>query len=113
MVAAEGAEAGREAAGAEARATAEVAFVMARRDLAAAFGARDRLVHGDCKIDNLLFQRDSARVACIIDLDTVMRMQLNPDVLQEVEGLAERYLHHHIEHLRPSRSSAVFGQLLS
>ncbi|MEZ5560652.1 MAG: aminoglycoside phosphotransferase family protein [Pseudomonadales bacterium] len=44
-----------------------------RRELAALFGARDRLVHGDCKVNNLLFDAGSDRVLCVLDLDTVMR----------------------------------------
>lgn len=31
-----------------------------------------RLIHGDCKISNLLFARGSARVLRVVDLDTVM-----------------------------------------
>jgi Ser/Thr protein kinase RdoA (MazF antagonist) len=46
--------------------------IDARRDLAGAFPAGDRLIHGDCKIDNLLFRNDGS-VAFVIDLDTVMR----------------------------------------
>lgn len=49
-----------------------LAAVDARRDLASEFAERNRLVHGDCKIDNLLFHADRDEVACIIDLDTVM-----------------------------------------
>lgn len=44
-----------------------------RRDLAGAFAARDRLVHGDCKVNNLLFDAERDAVVCILDLDTVMR----------------------------------------
>ena len=45
-----------------------------RRDLAQAFAVRDRLVHADCKVNNLLFDpvRDD-RVVAVLDLDTVMR----------------------------------------
>jgi hypothetical protein len=43
-----------------------------RRDLAYAFATRDRLVHGDCKVDNLLFAATDHRVICVLDLDTVM-----------------------------------------
>lgn len=46
--------------------------VQARRDLAGCFAGRDRLIHGDCKIDNLLYHLGRPEVACIIDLDTVM-----------------------------------------
>lgn len=44
-----------------------------RRDLSGAFAVRDRVVHGDCKVNNLLFQADRDQVVCILDLDTVMR----------------------------------------
>jgi Ser/Thr protein kinase RdoA (MazF antagonist) len=44
-----------------------------RRALAGAFGVRDRVVHGDCKVDNLLFHASRDEVVCILDLDTVMR----------------------------------------
>jgi len=47
--------------------------VERRRDLADAFANRDRLVHGDCKVDNLLFGAADQRVICVLDLDTVMR----------------------------------------
>ncbi len=52
--------------------TAALSSIEQRRDLASLFLERDRLIHGDCKIDNLLFRRDAAQVAGIIDLDTVM-----------------------------------------
>jgi Ser/Thr protein kinase RdoA (MazF antagonist) len=32
-----------------------------------------RLVHNDCKINNVLFDRESGEALCVIDLDTVMR----------------------------------------
>jgi Ser/Thr protein kinase RdoA (MazF antagonist) len=51
---------------------AALALVDPRRELADAFRDRDRLIHGDCKIDNLLFHEGRDEVACIIDLDTVM-----------------------------------------
>ncbi len=54
----------------------EVAAVLAalqsRMDLAGLFQRRDRLVHGDCKVDNLLFHAHSDEVVCVLDLDTVM-----------------------------------------
>ena len=49
-----------------------LAVIEPRRDLGSAFSTRDRLIHGDCKINNLLFDADRDEVACIIDLDTVM-----------------------------------------
>jgi aminoglycoside phosphotransferase (APT) family kinase protein len=60
------------AAGAEPAAESWVAFIHQRRDLAALFRERDRLVHGDCKVNNLLFDPVSDRVARVLDLDTVM-----------------------------------------
>lgn len=36
----------------------------------------DRIVHGDPKINNVLFARDSDRAICMIDLDTMARMPL-------------------------------------
>ncbi len=61
-------------AGVEAQADAAdwVGFIDRRRGLAALFGVRDRLVHGDCKVNNLLFHEHTDRVASILDLDTVM-----------------------------------------
>jgi Ser/Thr protein kinase RdoA (MazF antagonist) len=47
-------------------------FVGARRDLAGLFAVRDRLVHADCKVDNLLFHAEADEVVSILDLDTVM-----------------------------------------
>jgi Ser/Thr protein kinase RdoA (MazF antagonist) len=49
-----------------------VAVVDQHRDLAAVFVERDRLIHGDCKVNNLLFRADEDAVARILDLDTVM-----------------------------------------
>lgn len=49
-----------------------LAAVAARTDLRGLFEDRDRLVHGDCKVNNLLFRTDSAEVLCVLDLDTVM-----------------------------------------
>jgi Ser/Thr protein kinase RdoA (MazF antagonist) len=43
------------------------------RPLAGAFSRRDRLIHGDCKVNNLLFEPHRSRVVAVIDLDTVMR----------------------------------------
>ncbi len=55
---------------------------LGRRILAAAAalpelpGTRDRVVHGDPKINNILFRRDSDEAVCLIDLDTITRMPL-------------------------------------
>jgi len=46
--------------------------IDARRDLARTFGARNRFIHGDCKVNNLLFEQGGDAVVCILDLDTVM-----------------------------------------
>lgn len=46
--------------------------VAARTDLRGLFADRDRLVHGDCKVNNLLFHADRDEVICVLDLDTVM-----------------------------------------
>ncbi|MCZ6658669.1 MAG: aminoglycoside phosphotransferase family protein [Gammaproteobacteria bacterium] len=48
-----------------------VAFVDERRHLADRFRVRDRYVHGDCKVNNLLFD-DRDEVCAVLDLDTVM-----------------------------------------
>lgn len=59
--------------GALPRVQALLRVIDARRDLAAACAARDRLVHADCKVNNLLFHpdRDDVVIAAL-DLDTVM-----------------------------------------
>jgi Ser/Thr protein kinase RdoA (MazF antagonist) len=43
------------------------------RHLAGTFAQRARLIHGDCKVNNLLFDAHRSRVVAVIDLDTVMR----------------------------------------
>jgi Ser/Thr protein kinase RdoA (MazF antagonist) len=43
-------------------------------DLPALPTSGDRIVHGDPKISNLMFARDSDRALCLIDLDTLARM---------------------------------------
>jgi hypothetical protein len=48
-------------------------LVDRRRDLAGVFADRDRLIHADCKVNNLLYRADRDEVFCILDLDTVMR----------------------------------------
>ncbi|MFQ5569406.1 MAG: DNA repair protein RecO [Rhodothermales bacterium] len=47
------------------------------------------------------------------DLDTVMRLRLEPPVRREVNGLIEDYLRYHFEDAYPSRSDKIIGQLLS
>jgi len=49
-----------------------VALIDARRDLATAFRERNRVIHADCKVNNLLFAADRDVVVCVLDLDTVM-----------------------------------------
>ncbi len=59
--------------GALPRVQALLRVIHARRDLADAFSARDRLVHADCKVNNLLFHPDQDDVViAALDLDTVM-----------------------------------------
>ncbi len=41
-------------------------------NLAAIAFPRDRITHNDCKISNVLFDANSARALCVVDLDTVM-----------------------------------------
>lgn len=65
-------------------------IVEARRDLATAFAAGDRLVHGDCKVNNLLFRGDADEVAAIVDLDTVMRGHWGWDFGDLVRSAAAR-----------------------
>jgi Ser/Thr protein kinase RdoA (MazF antagonist) len=43
------------------------------RHLTQGFGDRNRIVHGDCKPQNLMFHDGSDEIACVLDLDTVMR----------------------------------------
>jgi Ser/Thr protein kinase RdoA (MazF antagonist) len=55
---------------------------LAHRILAAADalpvlpGTPDRVVHGDPKINNILFRRDSDDAICLVDLDTITHMPL-------------------------------------
>jgi len=39
-------------------------------------GIMDRIVHGDPKINNILFERGTDKALCLIDLDTISRMPL-------------------------------------
>ncbi len=45
------------------------------------------------------------------DLDTVMRMELVPDVRREVEVLVRDFLRYHVEEAYPDRSQEVIAQL--
>jgi Ser/Thr protein kinase RdoA (MazF antagonist) len=64
-----------------------LAFVDARRALVgvldkavAARQTQPRLIHGDPKVDNLLFDADGARALCLIDLDTVQPGLVHHDI---------------------------------
>ncbi len=48
------------------------AFLDAHRVLGGSLAPRKDLIHGDCKLNNLLFAGDSAKVLAVLDLDTVM-----------------------------------------
>jgi len=45
------------------------------------------------------------------DLDTVMRMELTPEVRREVETLVRDFLRYHVEEAYPDRSQEVIAQL--
>jgi Ser/Thr protein kinase RdoA (MazF antagonist) len=64
-----------------------LAFIDARRALAGVLDealadgrTRLRLIHGDPKVDNLLFDADGARALCLIDLDTVQPGLVHHDI---------------------------------
>ena len=48
------------------------AFIDSHRKLADRFPGGSDYLHGDCKLNNLLFQATGAEVAAVVDLDTVM-----------------------------------------
>ena len=48
-------------------------FIAARRDLTRYFPPGECYIHGDCKLNNLLFNQTREEVVCVVDLDTVMR----------------------------------------
>ncbi|MCA8958413.1 MAG: aminoglycoside phosphotransferase family protein [Planctomycetes bacterium] len=61
------------------RAAAEIEFAMARQGITGVIDAElragripTRVVHGDTKLNNILFDRDSGRARAIVDLDTCM-----------------------------------------
>ncbi len=69
----------RDVAGRVKAASAELAFVDARRELVpimedglASGDIPARIVHGDTKLNNVLFDCDTGRPRCIVDLDTCM-----------------------------------------
>ena len=68
-----------DAVGRVAGAERELAFVDQRRDLVRAIEDRladgrltSRVVHGDTKLNNVLFDAQSGRARCVVDLDTCM-----------------------------------------
>jgi len=73
------ASASASAAGSDRRrqAIAEIRSIGVHRDLAArlSVAAQDlprRIVHNDCKISNILFDRPTGEALCVVDLDTTM-----------------------------------------
>lgn len=70
----------------------ERSFVAARRDLVGTLDGDLQVIHGDCKVNNLLFHPSQPKVIRIIDLDTAMVG--NPamdygDLLRSIVGSAE------------------------
>ena len=49
------------------------AFINSHRYLAERFPPGTTCIHGDCKINNLLFDAAGSDVVCVLDLDTVMQ----------------------------------------
>ena len=62
----------REQARAELQAAASHRGLAGRLIEAAAQGVPQRIVHNDCKISNVLFDRQSGEALCVVDLDTAM-----------------------------------------
>ncbi|HEY5644836.1 MAG TPA: aminoglycoside phosphotransferase family protein [Pseudomonadales bacterium] len=63
---------GAQADASVADACGSMAFVDAHRNLAARFPKQQDLIHGDCKLNNLIFAAAEPRVLAVLDLDTVM-----------------------------------------
>ncbi|MEM9383481.1 MAG: aminoglycoside phosphotransferase family protein [Pseudomonadota bacterium] len=68
-----------DALGRAAEASELIAFAKARAPLADRLerlardhGIPERVVHNDCKLDNVLFDADTGEALCVVDLDTVM-----------------------------------------
>ena len=62
-------------AGAEAviaQACPGLGFIEMHRGLAAELPKGDTLIHGDCKLNNLLFEENGPAVRAVLDLDTIM-----------------------------------------
>ncbi|MEM8769035.1 MAG: aminoglycoside phosphotransferase family protein [Pseudomonadota bacterium] len=53
-------------------ATLDASAIEALRGLADRFPPKNTLIHGDCKLNNLLFAADAPVVRAVVDLDTVM-----------------------------------------
>jgi len=75
------------APGADARVTDALAFIETRtalvrvlEDAVRAGLTTTRVIHGDPKLDNLLFDQANDRVLCLIDLDTVQPGLLHHDI---------------------------------
>ncbi len=49
-----------------------VAFIDRYRSLVAELPKGDAVIHGDCKLNNLLFASEGATVRAVLDLDTIM-----------------------------------------
>lgn len=47
-------------------------FIDQHRQLALALPKGDAVIHGDCKLNNLLFSERSAAIRAVLDLDTIM-----------------------------------------
>jgi Ser/Thr protein kinase RdoA (MazF antagonist) len=47
-------------------------LVRSNLQLADTLGTRNAIIHGDCKVNNLLFDTNGERVVAVIDFDTVM-----------------------------------------
>lgn len=69
----------KDAAGRVASVVEELTFVDDRRDLVSVFEDRlndgrmaKRVVHGDTKLNNVLFDRETGEARCVVDLDTCM-----------------------------------------
>jgi hypothetical protein len=50
----------------------DMAYIDAHRFLASTLPGGGAVIHGDCKLNNLLFEAEGTRVLAVLDLDTVM-----------------------------------------
>ena len=53
-------------------AAAELAYVDERRSAVSSMGGQPQVIHGDCKISNILFDPDVDEARYVVDLDTLM-----------------------------------------